>query len=537
MESIQNTQFVLKQNSDIDQIIDWLCHKYSLHEINQIQLKRYYLDSFDWRLYQKNFVCGIDFRYHEGLFFIHNKATGSSICEFPLDHIPKFSKEFPRNACRPILEDILGVRALTTVATLTIKRRQLLVLNKENKTLAILQAERYTALKHTESIQPPPRLSVFSIRGYEKVSKQFLQYISEQLQLQRAGNALYDEVLAATGQAPNPYAFNITQKLTDSLNTWEAAQILLRHLLDIMQANEDGIRNAIDTEFLHDFRVAVRRTRSILGQLKHVFPEQSLYHFKREFYWLGTITSPTRDLDMYLLKFKDYLQELPSDIQNELKPFRLFLERHWKMEHTRLCKALNSKRYQKLIKGWKQVLENKAIQSQEAQSQIVSAQETVNATKPAKQVAGQRIWRLYKRLIKEGMAITRDSPDEDLHELRKTCKKFRYLIEFFHNYYPNKQIKYLVKTLKQLQENLGDFQDLCVQTTQLNRFAEQMQQEGLANTKTIMAMGVLVERLNTRKAAVRADFSRRFNEFTLPDKKAAFTHAFNPQNQPEGMTV
>jgi CHAD domain-containing protein len=43
------------------------------------------------------------------------------------------------------------------------------------------------------------------------------------------------------------------------------------------------------------------------------------------------------------------------------------------------------------------------------------------------------------------MLITEQSRDEDLHELRKTCKKFRYLIEFFHNYYPDKRIKKVVK--------------------------------------------------------------------------------------------
>ena len=43
-------------------------------------------------------------------------------------------------------------------------------------------------------------------------------------------------------------------------------------LLGILVANEPGLRANLDTEFLHDFRVAVRRTRSLLGQIRHVFP-------------------------------------------------------------------------------------------------------------------------------------------------------------------------------------------------------------------------------------------------------------------------
>ena len=45
-----------------------------------------------------------------------------------------------------------------------------------------------------------------------------------------------------------------------------------RALLDIMVANEPGMRADLDTEFLHDYRVSLRRTRSLLGQIKNVFP-------------------------------------------------------------------------------------------------------------------------------------------------------------------------------------------------------------------------------------------------------------------------
>ncbi len=540
-----SVQFVLKQKADMDAVFDLLCREYSLHEIFHQQLKRHYLDSFDWRMYQNNTICGWDvpdsknskknknIKNREGVLFIQNKDTGNSLYEFQFDHIPKFSKDIPHQACRQMLDGILGVRALMPLVTLAVQRRQLLVLNKENKTLAILQAERYTINDHADEKQLPGRLIVFPIRGYNKVFKQVLQYINKHWKLPCAGNSVLDEALAAAGKKPDPGAFTLTQRLTDSLTTWEAAQILLHHLLNVMQANESGLRDAIDTEFLHDYRVAVRRTRSILGQIKHIFPGKLLDYFKREFYWLGVITTPARDLDMYLLKFEGYMRALPADLQSNLTPFRLFLERHWKIEHAHLCQALDSKRYQELISQWQQALASKDMQLQSDDSvplQQTSPQETFNATKPARQVVSARIRKLYKRVLKEGCAITPESHDETLHELRKTCKKFRYLIEFFHDYYPDKQIKRLVKTLKMLQENLGDFQDLCVQVNQLNCFAEQMRQEGLADTKTIMAMGVLVQKLTAHKAAVRTEFSQRFKAFIQTDKNnAAFTRALSSQ--------
>lgn len=67
-----------------------------------------------------------------------------------------------------------------------------------------------------------------------------------------------------------------------------------------------------------------------------------------------------------------------------------------------------------------------------------------------------------------------------------------------------------------------------MQLEQLKRFAQQMQQEGVAGTKTIMAMGVLVEKLNARKASVRAEFSQRFKVFSQQKEKSAFVRAFSP---------
>ena len=57
---------------------------------------------------------------------------------------------------------------------------------------------------------------------------------------------------------------------------------------------------------------------------------------------------------------------------------------------------------------------------------------------PIERVASERIWRMYKKVLKAGRAVTADGPAEEMHELRKDCKKLRYLIEFFHEPLPGK---------------------------------------------------------------------------------------------------
>jgi CHAD domain-containing protein len=532
MKSPQRTVFKLEQETELESVYESLRREYPVHVSYEAQLERCYLDTFDWRLYRNNLVCGWDMpagnkrNKSEGIFFVRDKITSDCICEYPTDQIPRFSKDIAYRTCRRILGDLLDIRALMPVLTVAVKSRQFNILNQENKTVAVLIMENHELTEHVGRTFHAGRLIVSPVKGYRKRFMQLRHYISAQLQLPCEQIALLDEMLAAIGKTPDPYAYAGISKIDDSLRTWEAVRILLRHLLQVMQANESGLRDAIDTEFLHDYRVAIRRTRSLLGQIKHIFPARRLAYFKREFYWLGQITGPARDLDVYLLKFDAYRQALPKVMQKHIASFHVFLERHWKIEHARLCRELDSKRYQKLIKEWRDTLENENIQCPQAAASL----ETKNANKPVRQVACKRIVKLYKKILQEGNWITPESRDEDLHELRKTCKKFRYMVEFFHDFYPEVAVKNLLKKLKQLQDHLGDFQDLCAQTIQLCGFAEQMQQEGLVDAKTIMTMGILVEKLNVRKAAIRADFEHCFKTFAQPDDKVAFMNTVDLQN-------
>ena len=82
------------------------------------------------------------------------------------------------------------------------------------------------------------------------------------------------------------------------------ARVLLS-FLDEMEAAWDGTVTDIDIEFLHDFRVAVRRSRSAVKLLGDVLPPALVAWVTPQLKWLGDLTTPSRDLDVLL-------QELPS---------------------------------------------------------------------------------------------------------------------------------------------------------------------------------------------------------------------------------
>ena len=66
-----------------------------------------------------------------------------------------------------------------------------------------------------------------------------------------------------------------------------------------MRDNLPGTIGDVDTEFLHDVRVAVRRTRSLLKLGRPALPAHVREAWEPQFKWLGDLTTPVRDLDVY----------------------------------------------------------------------------------------------------------------------------------------------------------------------------------------------------------------------------------------------
>jgi CHAD domain-containing protein len=305
-------------------------------------------------------------------------------------------------------------------------------------------------------------------------------------------------------------------QLQPTMPVGEAVRRILQNLLEAMAANEEGTCAARDPEFLHDFRVAVRRTRAALSQIKGVLPAPVLERFRPEFAWLGEITGPTRDLDVFLLRFAGYRESLPEEFRDALEPFGRFLEAHQRTEQRRLAGELASPRYRQLKREWADFLAAPG-----------EPETPPDAGRPVAEIAGKRIRKVLRRALREGEAIGDDSPPEDLHELRKTCKKLRYLLEFFRSLYPPQKVARLINALKTLQDNLGDFQDLQVQSAALQKFADQMAAEGEIPPRSLLAMGMLIDGLQHRQRQARDAFEGRFAEFSREKNLRLFAELFS----------
>jgi CHAD domain-containing protein len=150
--------------------------------------------------------------------------------------------------------------------------------------------------------------------------------------------------------------------------------------------------------------------------------------------------------------------------------------------------------------------------------------------RPVREVASERIWRIYRRMLKHGRRIRDDTPAEALHGMRIRGKKLRYLLEFFRSLYPEQEINRLVAELKRLQDNLGDVNDYQVQRQTLQCFAAEMAEEGSAPVRTQLAMGRLLERLDAGQAAERSRFAKRFDRFASRANRETFAELFSQED-------
>lgn len=278
-----------------------------------------------------------------------------------------------------------------------------------------------------------------------------------------------------------------------------AAKIILGQLLAALERNQAELLRGGNGECLHDFRVAVRRTRCALGQIKRVFPEPRIRRFIAGFAALGQMSSAARDWEVYLQGLDAQAQTLPEPLRHSLAPLHAVLSRRHRQELRRLQTHLRSTAQRRFLDDWRAFLD----------APLPRRSSLLHATQPVLAVAGRRIEKIYRRALKEGEAIGPESPPQALHELRKTCKKLRYLLEFFQDLYPPRRHQRLLGILKALQDELGAYQDSQVQAATLLELAAERRLLRAPPT-ALMAMGALLLNMERQAGQARAGFDRRF---------------------------
>ena len=144
-----------------------------------------------------------------------------------------------------------------------------------------------------------------------------------------------------------------TVPLEPDLPAIEGFRRVLANLMASVDANLPGTIDDIDAEFLHDLRVAVRRSRSVLRHGKRVLPADVRAWSHPDLKHLGDITSPPRDLDVLAEEWDGYVATLSRDAAAALAPLRAQLEEDRGAARRQLSADLTSPRVVELLDRWR----------------------------------------------------------------------------------------------------------------------------------------------------------------------------------------
>jgi CHAD domain-containing protein len=469
-------------------------------------VRRTWLDTFDWRLYRAGLTLELSSGRGGGEYRLTGRDGGllASQPASPRGSQPDWPgmlSALPDGPLREQLGPVVGVRALLPVARAVSSVSQLRVLNADDKTVARACVDRMSATFPAKAAIAP-RLTLTELRGYQAQADRLAELLAAAPGITVGATGPLESALATAGRKPGDYSGKISVRLTPQMPAGRAVATVLSALMDTLEANVSGTVRDIDTEFLHDLRIAVRRTRSTLKLAGDVLPTGVAGRFQPEFKWLGDLTTPTRDLDVYLLGFDGMSAALVAATPEELLPFREHLARRRSAEQRQLARGLRSTRFSHLCTQWREALGSLPAGRQ--------------ARPDVRPLADSRIRRAHRRVLRDGSAITAASAPAALHDLRKRCKELRYLLEIFGSLYDPGQHWQAVRELKALQDCLGEYQDTEVQQDEIRAFAAQMMADRTAPATTLLAMGEVAAGLARDQRRARSEFAGRFRDFASP---------------------
>ncbi len=403
----------------------------------------------------------------------------------------KFLADLPDGPVKVALTGFPKLRALTPLGEGKLSRSDILVLDEVQKTQV-----RGSSLTLQTANGQAVLFRIEAMRGYERTFGRIRDALAGgETNVAAAAKFLFLD--AQIYEAKPSVSLGKTEPAID------AAVDIIKTFLMVARQNESGIVADTDTEFLHDYRVSLRRVRSVLSLFKGVFSDAQTTLLKQEFSDLMAVTGRLRDLDVYLLEKDKFYNLVPSDLHSGLTQLFNRFEAERKREHSRLSRYLCQADYDARMQHLEFLFQD-----------CTNLEPGPNAKLGAYDYARTLIWKRYRKVCKLARGITPTTPDEAVHDLRIHCKKLRYLMEFFGPLFDKTAFKTIIKPLKRLQDNLGLFNDCSVQQAALLDFvAQQTSRTGQANAELSMSVGGLIAVLDQKQKHERTRVIANFQHF------------------------
>jgi CHAD domain-containing protein len=352
-------------------------------------------------------------------------------------------------------------------------------------------------------------------RGHKSELKIWLRRLAELGMVQTSGSA-YARFIEISQLNLAGYAPKRIIRLQPHWPVRRALQALLRHQIQVMLQNEAGLRGDWDAEFLHDFRVAIRRTRSLISLFKKVLASDRMQQARQDFAFLSEKTNHLRDLDVQLLHRDTYRKLLPPSLHDGLEVLFKAAARERQKEFNSFIRVLDGVAFRRIKKKWLEFLKHGKPPQHPGQEPSL----------PIGQLVNRLVLQRLKKLQKMAGAVTEAAQDEELHRLRIEGKKLRYLLEFFSSLYPRPELERILEPLKQMQDHLGTLNDLAVQQARLLRHVREPQARR-PHPHMTAAIGALVAVLHQHYLQLRHSLPETISVFFTTENRKRCRNLFS----------
>jgi CHAD domain-containing protein len=140
-------------------------------------------------------------------------------------------------------------------------------------------------------------------------------------------------------------------------------------------------------------------------------------------------------------------------------------------------------------------------------------------------VVSKRAWRLSRRIVASAGTIDEHTAATRLHQVRIDAKKLRYLVDATPAFYDASVIECILRSLRKLQQALGDLNDAHLQQKQLLECGYAL---GIAGGPpgALLTLGRLAEQCHQRYEKLHRRAGEKLRQFRAQDTQSACRRAF-----------
>jgi inorganic triphosphatase YgiF len=294
--------------------------------------------------------------------------------------------------------------------------------------------------------------------------------------------------------------------LPDECDVGEAFSRIVTQYLTLLRANELAVISNEDPEGIHQFRVTLRRLRSVVRAYRELMDELVYRHLADELRWLQSQLGPARDFDVFITETIAPIRQRFPDVPalaalSAVTEARRLAARH----HAHL--VLEQPRYNRL-----QLTLYRWLATQSWRRGSATASLGGSAT----DFADRLLKRQHKKMRRLGQSA--ELREEHLHELRVLGKKMRYLGDAFRAFYKTKPFRKYHLRLAAIQDCLGALNDAFVGDRLMNDLATALSAEGaLAPADLAHLRGLVAGWQASRIDDGLGDFSAQWQVFRKTD--------------------